>query len=75
MRPARPDQPARPGDRDAHAAVTVPARRTGRSHAQEGAACSNDFKKFLFRGNVIDLAVAVIIGAAFTAIVTAISRA
>ena len=29
----------------------------------------DDFKKFLFRGNVIDLAVAVIIGAAFTAIV------
>ena len=33
----------------------------------------NDFKKFLFRGNVIDLAVAVIIGAAFTGIVTALS--
>jgi large conductance mechanosensitive channel len=32
----------------------------------------DDFKKFLFRGNVVDLAVAVIIGAAFTAIVTAI---
>lgn len=32
----------------------------------------DDFKKFLLRGNVIDLAVAVIIGAAFTAIVTAI---
>ena len=32
----------------------------------------DDFKKFLFRGNVIDLAVAVIIGAAFTAIVNAI---
>jgi large conductance mechanosensitive channel len=32
----------------------------------------DDFRKFLFRGNVIDLAVAVIIGAAFTAIVTAI---
>ncbi len=31
-----------------------------------------DFKRFLFRGNVVDLAVAVIIGAAFTAIVTAI---
>ena len=31
-----------------------------------------DFKKFLLRGNVIDLAVAVIIGAAFTAIVSAI---
>lgn len=32
----------------------------------------DDFKKFLFRGNVIDLAVAVIIGTAFTAVVTAI---
>lgn len=32
----------------------------------------DEFKKFLFRGNVIDLAVAVIIGAAFTAIVSAI---
>ena len=32
----------------------------------------DDFKKFLFRGNVIDLAVAVIIGAAFTAIVNAL---
>ena len=28
------------------------------------------FKKFLFRGNVIDLAVAVVIGAAFGAVVT-----
>jgi large conductance mechanosensitive channel len=33
----------------------------------------DEFKKFLFRGNVIDLAVAVIIGAAFTAIITAIT--
>ncbi len=32
----------------------------------------DEFKKFLFRGNVVDLAVAVIVGAAFTAIVTAI---
>ena len=32
-----------------------------------------DFKKFLFRGNVVDLAVAVIIGAAFGAIVAAIT--
>lgn len=32
-----------------------------------------DFKKFLFRGNVVDLAVAVIIGTAFSAIVAAIS--
>jgi large conductance mechanosensitive channel len=33
----------------------------------------SDFKKFLFRGNVVDLAVAVVIGTAFTAIVTAIT--
>lgn len=32
----------------------------------------NDFKKFAFRGNVIDLAVGVIIGAAFGAIVTSL---
>ncbi|MDE0547087.1 large conductance mechanosensitive channel protein MscL [Microbacterium sp. C7(2022)] len=30
------------------------------------------FKEFIFRGNVIDLAVAVVIGAAFTAIVTVV---
>lgn len=32
----------------------------------------NGFKEFILRGNVIDLAVAVVIGAAFTAIVTSI---
>jgi large conductance mechanosensitive channel len=31
----------------------------------------SDFKKFLLRGNVIDLAVAVVVGLAFTAVVTA----
>jgi large conductance mechanosensitive channel len=31
-----------------------------------------EFKAFLMRGNVVDLAVAVVIGAAFTAIVTAV---
>lgn len=31
-----------------------------------------EFKKFAFKGNVIDLAVAVVIGAAFTAIVTSL---
>lgn len=30
-----------------------------------------DFREFILRGNVVDLAVAVVIGAAFTAIVTA----
>jgi large conductance mechanosensitive channel len=32
-----------------------------------------EFKAFLMRGNVVDLAVAVVIGTAFTAIVTAIT--
>lgn len=32
----------------------------------------NEFKAFLFRGNVVDLAVAVVIGTAFTAIVTSL---
>lgn len=31
----------------------------------------NDFKKFLLRGNVVDLAVGIIIGVAFGAVVTA----
>lgn len=34
----------------------------------------NDFKKFLLRGNVVDLAVAVVIGAAFTAVVTSMVK-
>lgn len=33
----------------------------------------NEFKEFINRGNVIDLAVGVIIGGAFTAIVTALT--
>ncbi len=32
----------------------------------------NDFKAFLLRGNVVDLAVAVVIGAAFGSVVTAL---
>jgi large conductance mechanosensitive channel len=32
----------------------------------------HDFKKFIVRGNVVDLAVAVVIGAAFGAVVTAL---
>jgi large conductance mechanosensitive channel len=32
----------------------------------------SDFKKFLFRGNVVDLAVAVVIGTAFAAVVKAL---
>jgi len=34
----------------------------------------NEFKKFVLRGNVVDLAVAVVIGAAFGAVVTSLIR-
>jgi len=34
----------------------------------------NGFKQFLLRGNVLDLAVAVVIGAAFTAVITALVK-
>jgi len=33
-----------------------------------------DFKKFLLRGNVIDLAVAVVLGVAFSTVVAALVR-
>jgi large conductance mechanosensitive channel len=45
-------------------ATTSPPRRER--------AMINGFKEFIMRGNVIDLAVAVVIGTAFTAIVTAL---
>lgn len=34
----------------------------------------SDFKKFILRGNVVDLAVAVSVGAAFTAVVTSLTK-
>jgi large conductance mechanosensitive channel len=37
-------------------------------------AVARDFKAFVLRGNVVDLAVAVVIGAAFGAVVTALVR-
>lgn len=36
---------------------------------------ASEFKQFLLRGNVIDLAVAFVIGAAFAALVQAAARA
>ena len=35
---------------------------------------SREFKKFINRGNVFDMAVGVIVGSAFTAIVTALTN-
>ena len=35
----------------------------------------SEFKKFIMRGNVMDMAVGVIVGGAFTAIVTSLNQA
>ena len=41
---------------------------------KKGKAFSSDFKKFITRGNVLDLAVGVIVGGAFTAIINSLSN-
>ncbi len=47
------------------------ANRQARSRATSSASSfANDFKEFLLRGNVVDLAIAVVLGAAFGTIVT-----
>jgi large conductance mechanosensitive channel len=46
---------------------------TGRAGSQE-ATMLKGFRDFIMRGNVVDLAVAVVIGAAFTAVVTALVK-
>jgi large conductance mechanosensitive channel len=40
----------------------------------EGGSMLKGFREFILRGNVVDLAVAVVIGAAFTAVVTALVK-
>jgi large conductance mechanosensitive channel len=44
------------------------------SRSSTGVTVLKGFREFITRGNVIDLAVAVVIGTAFTAVVTAISE-
>ena len=41
---------------------------------KKGQAFISEFKKFILRGNVLDMAVGVIIGGAFTAIVTSLNQ-
>ncbi|KAI9173094.1 hypothetical protein H9P43_007225 [Blastocladiella emersonii ATCC 22665] len=57
------------GDFRAVGKVGKGAMKGGRMVGKAGLGVFSDFKKFVARGNVIDLAVAVIIGAAFGAIV------
>jgi large conductance mechanosensitive channel len=58
------------GVTDQDAAVTNQRQRTRRRHAPMK--LLTDFKKFLFRGNVVDLAVAIVVGTAFTAVIKAL---
>ncbi len=46
----------------------------GKALAGKGSAFVNDFKAFIARGNVVDLAVGIIIGAAFTTIVNSLVK-
>jgi large conductance mechanosensitive channel len=50
--------------------VSGEARRAGQSVRSLG----NDFRRFILRGNVIDLAVAVIVGAAFNTVVQSLVK-
>src|SRR5262249_30742731 len=65
-------QPA-PGRRVARGTVPAIIRPICAGTEMEGAMLKG-FRQFLFRGNVIDLAVAVVIGAAFGAVVAALVK-
>jgi large conductance mechanosensitive channel len=70
-------EPAVPGV--SHPRVPAAARTDGMIGGRPARAAAeayvDGFKKFLLRGNVVDLAVAVVIGAAFSAIVNAFVKA
>jgi large conductance mechanosensitive channel len=51
-----------------------PIRAGDASRSREEAVVLKGFRDFILRGNVIDLAVAVVIGTAFTALVTAVTQ-
>ena len=52
-------------------ASTERAMQAAGSAARSAGGLLNDFKTFVLRGNVVDLAVGIVIGAAFTSVVTA----
>ena len=49
-------------------------KETNMSRKEKGKGFINEFKKFILRGNVLDMAVGVIVGGAFTAIVTSLNQ-
>jgi large conductance mechanosensitive channel len=48
--------------------------RPAREAAREGIGMLREFRQFILRGNLVDLAVAVVIGTAFTALVTSLVK-
>ena len=52
----------------------LPRAREGTPAETEGAHGAQGFKEFILRGNVVDLAVAVVVGTAFTAVVMALVK-
>lgn len=52
--------------------VKFDAKSAGKNGVKKVTGFFHDFKAFILRGNVVDLAIAVIIGGAFTAIVTSL---
>src|SRR5205823_14874230 len=77
---------ARPAGSGQHGGRHVPPRAAGGAAATEGGgrrisrlekgrgAMLKDFRAFILRGNVVDLAVAVVVGAAFGAVVSALVK-
>ena len=72
------DQTARPGDGDVHSTCSSTRWRPGRlrydsfestQRTVQRKPMLRDFKNFIMRGNVLDLAVAVVVGAAFNTVV------
>jgi large conductance mechanosensitive channel len=51
-----------------------PAARAGKITLQEGGIMLKGFRQFVLRGNVLDLAVAVVIGGAFGTVITALVK-
>lgn len=54
--------------------LTVHAARIATNRGKEGESMLKDFREFIMRGNVVDMAVGIIIGAAFGTIVTSLVR-
>ena len=72
LRPSRRAPPRPPGPPRGPPVGPGNALASSRQATGEDSRCSSEFKTFLLRGNIVDLAVAVVIGIAFGAVVAAL---